>query len=117
MDGYYDFIIVEQPTIVANTSDDPCSHNFDCTLSFKTRSRIGSALDDNGISFSDCQSRCTSEFDNTQGSTKKSKINVNAEECDCYCAMFHDPCPDAPSTGIHIVNPSLSNIIVLAYTY
>ena len=123
MDGYY----------FVNSSDDPCSHDFDCMLSFKTRSRIGSTIDDNGNSFSDCQSRCALAFDNTPRSRtittkttktpkrpktrqapRRSRRDVNAGKCDCYCAMFHDPCPEAPpaTAGMYIINnPLLSSML------
>ena len=84
------------------------AHNFDCTLSFKTKSKISSTMESNGYSFADCQSRCVSEFD----TTPKSKIRV--KHCDCYCAMYHDPYPEIPSTtGIIIYNTIVHYNIIL----
>ena len=40
-------------TTTSTSSGDPCSPSFDCMLNFRTRSRIGSRIDDNGNSFDD----------------------------------------------------------------
>ena len=102
-------IFIEQPINVATISDDPCSQNFDCTLSFKTRSKIRSNIDDNGNSFSDCKTNCVSAFDIIPRQ-RKTKTHVNAEDCDCYCAMYHDPCPEESPSGMHIIGPIIALI-------
>ena len=49
-----------------------------------------------------------SAFDSTP-KQRNMKIRVN---CDCYCAMYHDPCPEESPSGMHIISPIIVLIIL-----
>ena len=105
-------------TTTSTSSDDPCSPSFDCMLNFRTRRRIGSRIDDNGNSFDDCKSKCETALGTTRTRSRSRTTEARsrsrmtgtssrtAEDCECYCSMFHDPCPEAPpiNTGtVHVL--------------
>lgn len=81
-----------------------CSSNSDCTLKSRKVRRIEKRIEGNGGSFTDCVSRCGKAFNfdkkKWEGSRSKSRTSrpylspksVSAEDCNCYCSMFHDPC-------------------------
>lgn len=85
----------------------PCSPNFDCTLKYKTKRRIGSRMNSNGDSFDDCVTKCTRSSDDDRTNSGKSRLSrslsrtVSESDCHCYCSMIHDPCNEEPSqTGM-----------------
>ena len=85
--------LVQSKTKKSKTaSSNICSPDYNCRLNQKTKQKIQYYLEDidNGFSFNNCKDECIETFGD-----KKTK----EQKCECYCSMFHDPCP----TGKHTI--------------
>ena len=95
---------------------DDCLMNIDCTLRPDVRRMIRLRIGNSGRSFTDCGRLCREAVvenpdEDSNGATprssrrnddddedddddsERSRSPVSSRDCDCYCSLFHDPCP------------------------
>ena len=92
------------------TTEDPCSVDYDCSLTFKEERVIRRRLDgDSGDTLDECRSNCAAEFETGEGKGGRSlsestdprtrlrsssrRSSISPSDCECYCLKLHDPCP------------------------
>ena len=95
------------PMTIVPVTEDPCSVDYDCSLTFRQERSIRSRLDGNqGNSFGECRSNCEAEFETGEdesGKTQRSQSDsISLSDCECYCLMIHDDaCPPSNTTGLY----------------
>ena len=108
----FTFIPVAVMTAAVTTvpvTENPCSVDYDCSLTFRQEREIERRLDGNiGTSFDECRSNCEAEFVETgedenrlrskSKTSRSSRSSISSSDCECFCLMFHDPCSQEPPT-------------------